>query len=808
VGRFPRVIFPLPEVLSLLVFGLTGLPSPATAQLAIVGIVTDQETSAPLVGVYVVLEARAGDETLVAALTDEFGRFVLAAEVGGTYRLRAERVGLATEITDWFTLDEGATLRRISMAEQAVELEGFSVRVPVRTCRLDPVEAPVVQRWWDEVRKALEATAFVEASDVAGLRFERFEREWSPGLHSLRSERDLPTDSAPSRPFVSQDAKTLSERGFVQGPAGARLFLAPDAAVLFSKTFLADHCFGIKGAGDTEVGAESLSPGHLLLTVEPTRRRPPDIRGVLTVDTLSGELRSFDFEYANPPRDLPRSEAGGHLGFEYLPSGAWIVSEWWVRLPQIQWVGGGISNRGSVSTVAGYLDRGGRVAEVEGRTVAFGAQSARGTLNGTVYDSLNATPLAGARVWIVGSRYSVQTDSDGRFTLVDVPVGQRGLTFRHPELTRRGFPSPVMAVDVREDSSDTLALSIPGFATAVALFCQDSASPLEAILTGTVVRGMGGEPVSLAEVRANWIEPGGAGRMGQSMRTEARTGADGRYFLCELPSGVPVSLAVRTDSVVWREAGTVELPGGRIVVEDLRPGAESRAVVRGTVRSEENGSPLAGAGVWVLDVMGDTVASALADSLGAFRVSVPPGVGYRAVASRVGYLREASTAFTLDGAESLDVRFELIQDLVMKIEGFVVEVEARNRRVARRLLRQYGENETTMGRRWIGVAALDSMPVVGETDPGVAIQSRGMPGVWVDQAQKYGANPILCVRLRPRECAIIILNGMKIDLGTALLLDFRDLEGIAVLSPNNATTFFGTHAGGGAVLLWTRGSGR
>lgn len=788
---------------------LACLPARGAAQQRLVGVVTDRETSAPLAGVYVALEARSGERTVAAALTDTSGRFVLSAPMGAIYRLRAERIGLATEVTEWFAFEEGSPPLRISMVERAVELEGLSVSVRVRTCRLEPGEATLLQRWWDEVRKALTATAFVEASQSASLRFERFEREWTPDLRLLRHERSLPADSSSSRPFLSPDTETLSERGFVQGEEGGRWFLAPDAAVLFSDVFLADHCLKIAGETGAEGARTDGSPGELRLAVEPTRRRPPDIRGVLTVDTLSGELRSFDFAYVNLPEDIPRSEAGGHLAFEYLPSGAWIVSEWWIRMPQIGHRAGW-RYRGTIPVVAGYLERGGRVTDVGGRAAELDARVGRGTLHGAVYDSLAGGPLAGARVAIVGSRLSTRTGQDGRFTLAGVPAGRHGLTFHHADLARMGLPSPVVVVDVAEGSVDLVALATPGFATAATLLCQDPASPPAVILTGTVLAATGAEAARSAELRASWVELGDGAGESRSVRSGGRSGSDGGYVFCDLPPRVPVAMAVRTHSTVFREAGTVELAPGRIVVRDFRPGAVAQAVVRGMVRSEDGGAPLVRASVWVLAVTGDTVASALADTAGVFEVSVPPGVGYRVVASGDGYLREASPLFTLEGAESLDLDFELLRDpgdLVMAIEGLVVEVEARNRAVARRLLGLYGQTPASLGRRWIDRATLDALPSSGETDPGVAIQWQGMAGVWVDQAAKRGRNPVLCVQEGPRRCAMVVLNGVKIDPGAALMLDFRELEAIAVLSPQDATTFFGTEAGGGAVLLWTRQGG-
>jgi hypothetical protein len=782
------------------------IPVAAAARQPLHGFVTDRETAAPLFGVFVVLEGQAGDR-VGAALSDASGRFVLTAEAGRTYRLRAERVGLGTETTDWFTFGDGVGPVTLTMAERAVELTGLNVSARMRPCRIDPAEATTVQRWWDEVRKALQATAVGEEVDLAHLRFERFERTWSANLRALQSERDLPVDSTPASPFRSPDAEALSARGFIQGREGERIFYAPDAAALFSGAFLEDHCMGIAvpgSDGDVDLGAPRA--GELRLAVEPVRERPPDIRGVLTVDTLSGELRSFDFTYTNLPADLPRSRAGGHLSFTLLPSGAWVVSDWWIRMPRVRYRDGEGSRVGAVPVLVGYMDAGGRAVDAEGRPLDLDARAGGEILMGMVYDSLAGRPLAGARVSIVGARFAVRTGPDGHFTLRGVPAGAHGVTFHHATLTRLGLPSPVYAVDMAEGLEDSLTLAVPGLPATAALLCEDTGSGTTTILTGRILM----EGPSMSRVRARWADTGVSGAE-RGMRKEGGASADGRYVLCNLPADVPVEMAVRDDSVGWRDAGRVEVAAGRITVADLRPGAEARATVRGTVRAEQGGGePLSGALVWILAVTGDTVAGAASDSAGRFTLDVPPGVGYRAVAASDGYLREASQAFTLEGAASLDVAFELTPDpqvLAMKIEGIVVEVEARNRAAARRLLRQYGQSETTMGSRWIGVAALDSMPNTGESDPGVAIQRRGMVGVMVDQAAKRGQNPILCVKQKPRECSLIILNGMKVDLGTALLIDFRELEGIAVLSPEDATTFFGTQGGGGAVLLWMRGSG-
>jgi hypothetical protein len=53
-------------------------------------------------------------------------------------------------------------------------------------------------------------------------------------------------------------------------------------------------------------------------------------------------------------------------------------------------------------------------------------------------------------------------------------------------------------------------------------------------------------------------------------------------------------------------------------------------------------------------------------------------------------------------------------------------------------------------------------------------------------------------------CALIVLDAAIVPMRWAELIDHHDLEAIVVLDPTEATTFYGTAGGGGAVLLWTR----
>lgn len=328
------------------------LEEPALAQDAWVsGVVVGEDGRTPLPGVHVsLLREGTSEQHIAAVLTDSRGLFFLAAPASGQYWVKAQRVGLANAETPSFPITAAGREIIVIVSEQAVELRGLVVESPVRSCDLDVADALVVQAWWEESRKALENADYVQSQGGRGYRYERFRKEWSADLRTVRWEEYTPPDSTAQLPFRAPDASVLAERGFVQGPPGDRRFFGPDPAVLVSEAFLDGHCFRPEPSDE---------PGVLRLRVEPVEdTEHADIAGVLSVDTISGYLLSFEFRYVGLPDDLRIArEAGGRLEFEYLPSGDWIVSEWWIRMPLID-------SRVWPRRVLAYVDDGGRVVDV------------------------------------------------------------------------------------------------------------------------------------------------------------------------------------------------------------------------------------------------------------------------------------------------------------------------------------------------------------------------------------------------------------------------------------------------------------
>ena len=530
------------------------LPSPVAAQ-GVSGVVVDASSSAPLPGVLVSVLNAAGDR-VGAVLTDASGRFTVVVSISGEYSARAERIGLATSNTDAFDVaSEGLHTLRIEMADRAVEIAGIVVDSRVQACRIDPAEAIQIQRWWGEVRKALDVSAVVQRDRLVRFRIQRYEREWSADLRSLAAERTDLQVGFSSRPFVSAATESLSQDGFVQGVDGARQYFAPDADVLLSDAFLAQHCFSVV--------ADGADADRLGLRFEPIRsRKVPDILGTLWVDTTTAELTHLDYRYANLDW-LPQNEAGGRVEFRYLPSGTWIVADWFIRMPQVGVRGG---DRAGNTEVVGYVDVGGRVRQLATAVGAGDGATGSAQLVGAVFDSIRGAPLAGARVALLGSRFSAQTDAAGRFEITGLPAAEHRVAFFHADLTQWGVASFVRTVDLSEDARREIQLAVPRFRTLAEIMCTGGGD-VGAILTGYVMDD-GGAGLENVTVEVAWEIPG-AGGAARTFTAEARTGSGGRYRICEVPAEARMELTVVTEQGRGRVTSVV-LPTAEITYRELR----------------------------------------------------------------------------------------------------------------------------------------------------------------------------------------------------------------------------------------------
>jgi len=136
------------------------------------------------------------------------------------------------------------------------------------------------------------------------------------------------------------------------------------------------------------------------------------------------------------------------------------------------------------------------------------AHAQTGTITGTVTDSSANQPLAGVRVTVVGTTIATQTADNGRFTLRNVPVGQRQV-----RIQRIGFSPVVVPVTVRDGETASLATAMVAQATRLStVVAVGYGTQLARDLTGAVstvtTEGIDKAPITSVDQMLQGTSPG------------------------------------------------------------------------------------------------------------------------------------------------------------------------------------------------------------------------------------------------------------------------------------------------------------
>lgn len=539
--------------------------APAAAQLVqgrLMGAGTDRPVPGALVGLIDATGRRHGVE-----LSDIYGRFAVRAPRTGIYRLEVRRVGYQTEVSPALHLFQSDTLRyAMDVSAETIQLAAVVVEEE-KQCNLLPELGRATAATWEEARKALDITAWTEARGALRFHVVQWERELDPGDLEIRSQRQHETISVARQPFRSLPAGELAAGGYVQ-PAGTNLsYYAPDAEVLLSDTFLEDHCFRLE-AGD-EDHAELVG-----LFFEPVSDRElPDVSGVLWLDRGTAELRRLEYRYTNLEYDVAPRAAGGHVGFERLRTGAWIVRRWWIRMPVIQVrrrrssTVGGAGTRDLYSVVS-IQEEGGEVTATFSRRGEQLDGLLTTTLLGAVFDSTAGQPLAGASIRLSGTDLVAHTDRRGAFRIYDVPEGRYAVEFTHPRFGAWNLPLPSKDVSLRKGYATSVTLSVPPVAAVAARLCPDHPyQSSDGLAVGFVADSSSGIHLPDATVFFEWAQPGARPDAPQA-HMEVKTDTQGSYRACGLPPDIPITVwATVLDR--WAEPAILRLEQGAIAQQDL-----------------------------------------------------------------------------------------------------------------------------------------------------------------------------------------------------------------------------------------------
>ena len=314
----------LRALLATIVFGI-GLPLCAASPQAVseLRVRLQSNDGIPVAGALVAL-LDGNDSVIVEGLSTERGTRVLRAP-SGVYRVRARRIGFLPFVSSPVVVPQQGELL-LTIETSRVVLNRIIVNSKSPCNRNDP-GSQSLGIVWDEIDKALRASQLTLA-DLAGFgRGRVYHKELAANGTVLSTDTTL-FDITNQRPFGAVDPDSLGRAGYVFGDeATGWTFYAPDETVLLSDQFAVTHCFRLV--------REAARSGAIGVAFEPVpQRKLADIVGVLWVDESTSELREVVFHFVNA--GLPsRFEARGFTRFLHVPSGAWIVDEWLLRLPRL-----------------------------------------------------------------------------------------------------------------------------------------------------------------------------------------------------------------------------------------------------------------------------------------------------------------------------------------------------------------------------------------------------------------------------------------------------------------------------------------
>lgn len=308
----------------LLLFGVARSAGAQTVR----GALLEEGTDRPIPGAFVILQDSTG-RTLATTMSSSAGTWLLRAPMAGTYRLRADRIGYASLVSDLLTLQEGESATyRLAVGVAPIRLAELVVRGADRHCAVLGEEGLAVYQIWEEARKALAAIVWTGQQPYYRFDAVHFRRTLDPnGLPASTPEYEEVRFFG-RHPFRAIPIRDLVLGGFVQRVSGAVEYYGPDADVMLSGDFLRRHCFRL---GNTD------APGLVGLDFEPDEdARVIDISGTMWLDAQSSELRRLEFRYENLELNVDTRRLGGSVEFARLPSGAWIVKHWAIRVPIIE----------------------------------------------------------------------------------------------------------------------------------------------------------------------------------------------------------------------------------------------------------------------------------------------------------------------------------------------------------------------------------------------------------------------------------------------------------------------------------------
>lgn len=444
-------------------------------------------------------------------------------------------------------------------------------------------------------------------------------------------------------------------------------------------------------------------------------------------------------------------------------------------------------------------------------TTPASADTVRGSVTGSVYDSLRNSPLVGATVVIDGTMYSATTDGIGRYRIDSVPAGQYRMGFFHPVLDSLGLGSPVQTVTVRGGAVARVDMGVPSVATISATVCPPSSrQPNTGIIAGVVRDANTGAPLPGAVVVLSWMgmRVTGGRLLNMLQATNATADKRGSYWVCGVPSGTTITvratsgthssgqaeLQVANQGLALRDISLVMAAAAGATPNAVVGGVARRgtATLIGTVKSPE-GVPLEHAQASVLG----TNISGSTDAAGVVQLAeLPPGT--QTVEVRMIGFRPHRMTVDLRPKDTTRVNIVIHQRVVVLDTVKVAGKKPHDwlQGFDRRQKQGFGHFLT---RKDIEDHAVIDLTDVFRTVPGVRV-------VWT--GSDYTLQMSRATSLSGGCPITYYIDGMPVSDFNINWLQPPDVEAIEVYQPGQAPPQFGGGMGGcGVVVVWTRRGG-